>query len=79
MPGDNCGVNGCGVSRRTKGVGIFQIPGKQNKEWREKWLGELLKVRTVDANFRKQINEDNVYICERHFDKNDIEICKYLE
>ena len=77
MPGDHCSVNGCGANRRMKGIGIFQILAeKNNKDWREKWLGELLKVRELDTNFRNQINENNVYICERHFHENDIEICK---
>ena len=79
MPGVNCSVNGCGSNRRMKGIGIFQIPAENtNKEWREKWLNELLKVRELDADFRRQIAENNVHTCEKHFDKNDIEICKYI-
>ena len=78
MPSDNSSVNGCGVYRRMKGIGIFQIPAENNnKEWREKWLAELLKIRKLDTNFRRQINENSVFICERHFNDSDIEICKY--
>ena len=36
MPGDNCSVYGCGLSRRTKGFGIFQVPGKPTEKEKEK-------------------------------------------
>ena len=66
MPSDNRSVYGCGVNRRMKGIGIFQIPAENdNKEWREKWLAELLKIRELDTNFSRQINKNSVYICER--------------
>ena len=78
MPGDNCSVKGCGSNRRTKGIGIFQILAENvNKEWRKMFLGEILKFREVDANFKRQINENNVFVCEKHFHKNEIEICEY--
>ena len=78
MPGVNCSVFGCGSSRRTKGLGIFQIPAEHvDKEWRVRWLNELTKTRTVDQDFRRQISENNVHTCEKHFRDEDIEICKY--
>ena len=43
---------------------------------REEWLSELTKTRVLDAEFRKLIDNDKVYTCEKHFDPNDIEICK---
>ena len=78
MPGDNCSVNGCGVNRRMKGMGIFKIPSADtNSEWRKKWLGELLRFRELDVNLRAQIKQNRVFICERHFKTDEIELSKY--
>ena len=79
MPGDNCAVFGCGSWRRSKGIGIWKLPAARNAEYkklREEWLSELTKTRVLDAEFRKLIDNDKVYTCEKHFDPNDIEICK---
>lgn len=79
MPGENCSVVGCGSCRSTKGLGIFKLPSeKSNKEWRERWLGELKKTRTLDSHFRSLIEKDHVYTCEKHFREEDIEICKCI-
>ena len=79
MPGDNCSVFGCGTSRRTKGVGIWKLPAPKDeghRKWRDAWLSEITKTRTVDAVFRKKIQNDTIYTCEKHFDPQDVEICK---
>ena len=76
MPGQNC-IIGCGACRRMKGLGIFKLPSEDaNKEWRSIWLGEIKKRRTVDKHFQDLINKDHAYTCEKHFRKEDIEICK---
>ena len=79
MPGENCAVIGCGTCRRTKGVGIWKLPSAKNdayKKWRDDWLNEITKTREVDREFRERIKNDNVFTCERHFEAEDIEICK---
>ncbi len=79
MPGDNCAVFGCGSSRRTKGLGIFKLPAPTNdhrKKWRRDLLNEITKSRVIDQAFKEKIEKDTVYICERHFQSVDIEICK---
>ena len=79
MPGENCAVIGCGTCRRTKGVGIWKLPAAKNdayKKWRDDWLNEITKTREVDREFRERIKNDNVFTCERHFEAEDIEICK---
>ena len=45
MPGDNCSVYGCGISRRKKDAGIFKIPGKKKVEWRSKFLNAITKTK----------------------------------
>lgn len=76
MPGDNCSVFGCGTSRRTKGVGIWKAKDEDYKKWREDWLGEITKTREVDRDFKRQVENDKVFACEKHFHSEDIETCK---
>ena len=81
MPGVNCAVFGWGPCRRNKGIGIFKLPSakdEKRKRWREEciWLGELKKTRELDEDFRRQIDQEKVFTCEKHFYLKDIEICK---
>ena len=81
MPGDNCSVVGCGTCRKTKGIGIWKLPAPRNaayRKWREDWLHELKKYRVTDKNFQRQIDNDKVFTCEKHFRESDIEISKSL-
>ena len=81
MPGDNCSVVGCGTCRKTKGIGIWKLPAPRNaayRKWREDWLHELKKYRVMDKNFQRQIDNDKVFTCEKHFHESDIEISKSL-
>ena len=80
MPGDNCSVFGCGSCRRTKGIGIWKLPSARNaeyKKWREEWLSAITKTRVIDEDFKKQIDSDKVFTCEKHFNPEDVELCKY--
>ena len=36
------------------------------KKWRREMLNVMTKDREVDANFKKQIEKDHVYVCEKH-------------
>jgi len=77
MPGDNCSVFGCGTCRRTKGIGIFKLPSARNaeyKKWREQWLSAITKTRVIDKDFQKQIDNDKVFTCEKHFRPEDVEL-----
>ena len=47
------------------------------KKWRDDWLSEITKTREIDHEFRKRIENDKVFTCEKHFDVEDFEICKY--
>ena len=71
MPGDNCCIPLCGSCRRTKGLGIFKLPSikkKHRREWRKKWLHEILKTRELDSDSKLQLEADRVF---------EIEICKF--
>ena len=78
MPGDNCSVYGCGTSRRTPGVGIFKIPSSKEDEWRKRFINQVTKTRVIDSQFRSMIENDRVFACERHFEADDVEICKHV-
>ena len=70
MPGANCAVIGCGSCHRTNGIWIFKLPSAKDdkhKRWHDEWVGELKKTSEVDKDFRRKINEDKVYACEKHF------------
>jgi len=72
-------VYGCGTSRRTKGVGIWKLPkakDEDHKKWREDWLREITKTREVDRDFKRQVENNKVFTCEKHFHLEDIETCK---
>lgn len=72
MPGANCSIYGCGTSRKHVGISIFKIPTKDDelsKKTREAWVRLVTRDREVDASLRKQIHENNIHICEKHFEK----------
>ena len=71
MPGANCFFPECGASRTKnyQGVRIFQIPMRKNKFY-TKWNNV---VRMLDKDLKTRTLEGNIYVCERHFKKEDIE------
>jgi hypothetical protein len=81
MPGANCSIYGCGTSRKLVGIGIFRIPTKDDDlstKTREAWVRLVTRDREIDASLRNQIDQRTIHICERHFEKNLVEICKFL-
>lgn len=81
MPGENCSVYGCGTSRKHKGVSIWKLPSASNSfnsEWRAKLLNLITRDRLMDESFKKQLDADRIYICERHFSQEQLYICKYI-
>ncbi len=78
MVGSNCTLPGCGTSRRDSysGIGIFRIPQRKTQdyvEWKNKTLDVVKKYRIVDGEFKRQIEAGSVYVCERHYQSEDIE------
>ena len=79
MPGENCAFVGCSSNRRHKEISLFKLPTAKDettKKWRREMLNVITKDRVVDANFKKQIENDHVYVCEKHFMECDMYICK---
>ena len=54
MPGDNCSIYGCTVSRRSKykGIAIFKVPAPKTefeKRWKDKLVDVITKSREIDG------------------------------
>ena len=47
------------------------------KEIHDAWIKVITRDRVVDDNFHKQIDSGNVYVCERHFKKEEIDCREY--
>ena len=85
MPGANCSIRGCSFSRRSKGISIFNIPQKnlklkdaEQEKWRNYMINIITRDREIDSDFRRQINEDRLHICEKHFQSDEMYYCKFI-
>jgi len=59
MPGENCCIVNCSVSRQNKGIGLFKLPSKRfYPEWRNQWLHIITEHLVVDKSFKNQIEDD---------------------
>ena len=72
MPGANCSIFGCLVSRRQKykGVSLFKVPSGKTEfdaKWRKQLIAVITKDRVIDSSLRDQIRNTNLYVCQRHF------------
>ncbi|XP_066915394.1 uncharacterized protein [Clytia hemisphaerica] len=70
MPGANCSMYGCGTSRKHKDIGIFKLPLPKDdfhRKWRQELIDIILRYRVLDENLERQIQEDRIHICQRHF------------
>ena len=79
MPGENCAFVGSSSNRRHKEISLFKLPTAKDettKKWRREMLNVKTKDRVVDANSKKQIEKDRVYVCEKHFRECDMYIYK---
>ena len=73
MPGKNCFILGCPVSRRSKykGLSIFSVPSG-NSEFETTWRNNLISIvtsrdRVIDSKLREQVNNKHIYICQQHY------------
>ena len=85
MPGANCSIRSCSSSRRSKGISIFNIPkknlkfkGAEQEKWRNDMINIITRDREIDSDLRRQINEDRLHICEKHFQPVEMYYCKFI-
>eukprot|EP00794_Sanderia_malayensis_P001208 gene1208-584_t len=81
MPGVNCCFNECGVNRRKTKSGIkyslFKIPtaiDEKSEKWRREVLNVITRFRVQDDDFKRQMTNDKLHICEKHYKPDDITI-----
>uniref|UniRef100_A0A7M5WX04 THAP-type domain-containing protein n=1 Tax=Clytia hemisphaerica TaxID=252671 RepID=A0A7M5WX04_9CNID len=73
-----CSIVGCTTNRNThKDLSIFRLPSLKTENprrlsWRKEWLHIILKDRVLDNKLQKQIDKNNVYVCEKHFKVEDL-------
>ena len=75
MPGANCAIFGCSTSRKSTGVSIFRVPRSEDeysRNWRDKLIQIITRDRQVDKGLQRQIEQKNLFICERHFKQEQI-------
>ena len=80
MPGANCSIYGCPISRGNKGVTIFKVPVPNsdfNKEWRNELINVITKDRVIDDGLKRRIACTQFSICERHFTEDQFWTCEY--
>lgn len=76
MPGANCSIFGCGTNRRHVGISIFRIPMRKDelsRRTKQLWINVITKDRVVDQNLQRQIDNSQLYVCEKHFKEEEIE------
>ena len=54
MPGENCSIYSCTVSRRSKykGIALFKVPSGDTEfdnRWRDQLVNIIIKYREIDA------------------------------
>ena len=81
MPGANCSIYGCSTSRNTPGVAIFRITrgtDEFSKKWREALVNAVTKDRVINPSLKKQVEDMNLHICQRHFTEDLYDFSKKL-
>ena len=79
MPGKNCAFVGCSSNSRHKQISLLKLPtvkDETTKKWRKEMLNVITKDRVVDETFKKQVEKDHAYVCEKHFRECDMYMCK---
>ena len=75
MPGLSCALPQCNVYQQKGGPSLFKITkldDEWSRNWREKVVNVISKVRVLDARFKKQIDEKSFAVCEHHYKENCI-------
>jgi hypothetical protein len=86
MPGANCALYGCSTSRKS-GLSLFKLPcprvgdGQETKALKEiarkEWLHVILRTREMTPELKQRIDENTIFLCERHFKAELISDRKY--
>ncbi len=76
MSSANCALFGCSTSQKSS-LSLFKIPfpgridGDETRALkvtaRKEWLRVVLRTREMTPGLQKRIDENNLFLCERHF------------
>ena len=64
MPGENCAIPGCSISRKEK-ISIFKFPllnNDVNKKWGKELIDIILKYRQRDESLNKRIQFHKLFM-----------------
>ena len=79
MSGAHCSVVNCGTSRRQKNVEIFSLSSNpDHSEWRKQILHFISRGRQIDADFKRQVDQNKFQIYQKHFDESQYEHVRNL-
>ena len=62
-----------------RGISLFKVrqgDDDWSKDWRKKTIAILKQYREEDTRLRQQIIKKNIFICERHYKPEDINLGK---
>ena len=76
MGGGNCAFSGCPTSGKHN-LSLFRIPSvsasgsehtnELKRKAREEWIRLILRTRETTKELKKEIEANNIFVCERHF------------
>ena len=76
--GNICCFPGCSTSSgRHKRISLFKPTSRKGdfyEKWRKEIFGVILKYRVADGDFKALEKKNKIYICERHYSKDSIEL-----
>ena len=76
IPGVNSALVGCATSRKSNlslfklpfaGQGDSEVTAKLKTDARKEWLRIILRRREITPQLKKNIDENIIFLCERHF------------
>ena len=86
MPDANCALFGCSISRKSD-LSLFKLPfskvrdGDETKALKEiarkDWLRVILRTREMTPELKRRIDENKIFLSERHFKAEVITDRKY--
>ncbi len=80
----NCVFNECFTNRSNKSgkyrsIAFFKLTARKSEfyqNWKKDILNVVTKCRHADSDLKRPIQNGNIYICEKHFKQEDIEITR---
>ena len=62
-----------------RSIALFKLTARKSEfyqNWKKDILNVVTKCRHADSDLKRPIQNGNIYICEKHFKQEDIEITR---